>query len=43
MKAPRLRLLKIVFCLSIGFSCTQANFPVIDVRSIAQSIMQYTQ
>ncbi|BDB64001.1 hypothetical protein T36_0448 [Helicobacter cinaedi] len=43
MKTPRLRLLKIAFCLGIGFSYAQANFPVIDVSSIAQSIMQYTQ
>ncbi len=35
--------LRIAFCLSIGFSIAQANLPVIDVGSIAQSIMQYTQ
>ena len=43
MKSIQHKLLHIAFCLSIGFSIAQANFPVIDVSSIAQSIMQYTQ
>lgn len=43
MKSIQYKLLHIAFCLSIGFSIAQANFPVIDVSSIAQSIMQYTQ
>lgn len=43
MKSIQHKLLHIAFCLSIGFSIAQANLPVIDVSSIAQSIMQYTQ
>ena len=37
------KLPSIAFCLSVGLSTAQANFPVIDVSSIAQSILQYTQ
>ncbi|WP_162549573.1 hypothetical protein [Helicobacter japonicus] len=43
MKSIQHKLLHITFCLSISFSIAQANLPVIDVGSIAQSIMQYTQ